>query len=111
MDISFRDPKFGRTCNDSTKLRKKFGDEQARRIRQRLDELAAAENLEAFKFLPGRCHELVGDRKGELSLDLVHPYRLIFVANGQPPPTKKDGGLDWRLVTTVEILKVDDTHD
>ncbi len=29
-------------------------------------------------FSIGRCHQLRGNRKGEYSMDLVHPYRMIF---------------------------------
>lgn len=61
--------------------------------------------------LPGRCHELIGDRKGEISIDLDGPYRLIFEPADNPPPTNEDGGLDWKRVTAVVILAVEDTHE
>ncbi len=61
--------------------------------------------------LPGRCHELVQDRAGQLSLDLDHPYRLIFAPANEPLPTKPDGGIDWTQVTAVNILGVEDTHE
>ena len=59
---------------------------------------------------PGRCHELIGDRGGQLSLDLDHPYRLIFEPANDPIPCKTDGGLEWKDVTAVEIVGVEDTH-
>jgi plasmid maintenance system killer protein len=81
-------------------------------IRRRLDELRAAEVLEDLRNLPGpRCHELRGDRAGQISVDLDHPYRLIFEPADDPVPRKPDGGLDWRSVTAVRILEVTDTHD
>jgi hypothetical protein len=60
--------------------------------------------------LPGRCHELTGDRSGQLSLDLDGPYRLIFVPANEPVPLKADGGLDRTRVTAIEIIGVEDTH-
>lgn len=30
----------------------------------------------------GRCHRLVGNRKGQYAMDLEHPLRLIFEVNG-----------------------------
>jgi proteic killer suppression protein len=62
--------------------------------------------------IAGRCHELVGDRAGQLSLDLVHPQRLIFVSEGEPIPRKPDGGLDclWQI-RSVKILGIEDTHE
>ena len=60
---------------------------------------------------PERCHELTGGRKGQLSVDLEHPYRLIFIPNHEPIPRKPDGGLDWKLVTSIMIIGIEDTHE
>lgn len=80
-------------------------------IRRRLDELRAAETLAVMRTLPAaRCHELRGDRKGQLSVDLDHPYRLLFEAD-EPVPTREDGGLDWNRVVAIVVLGVEDTHD
>lgn len=40
--------------------------------------MRAAPTLEAMRNLPGRCHELRGNRGGQLSIDLDGPYRLLF---------------------------------
>jgi len=88
------------------------GPQQARLIRRRLDELKAATILDEIRTLPQpRCHELTGDRSGQLSVDLNHPYRLLFRPYNNPIPLKPDGGLDWTEVTQIEILGVEDTHD
>ena len=88
----------------------KQGPIRANKIRQRLDDLRAADTLFDMKFLGGRCHELKGDRSGELSLDLDHPYRLIFIPNNNPTPNLPDGGLDWKQITSVLIIDIEDTH-
>ena len=76
-------------------------------MRRRLDELDAAESLEVMrKFPQARCHELKGDRKGQLSVDLDQPYRLIFEPANEPIPRKPDGGLDWTKVNAIRILEV-----
>ena len=111
MDIVFRTKKLERQCCDGKEAVRVWGAEQAKRLRRRLDDLAAAPNLGVFRALPGRCHELKGDRVGQLSLDLVHPDRLVFRPAHNPTPEKPDGGLDWEAVTAVEILEVADTHD
>ena len=61
--------------------------------------------------MPGRCHELKGNKKNQLSLDLKHPLRLIFEPSSQDIQRKEDGGLDWSSVNAVEIIGVEDTHD
>lgn len=80
-------------------------------IRRRLDDLSAAENLEAMGSLPGRCHELKGDRGGQLSLDLENPFRLIFVPSDFPPAVKPEGGIDRKNVRSVVIIGIEDTHE
>lgn len=77
----------------------------------RLMELRAASNLsEIPKTPPPRCHELTGNLKGVLSVDLDHPWRLLFVPAHNPVPKRKDGGLDWERVTAIEIIEIKDTH-
>jgi len=82
-----------------------------RKLQQRLMELSAAASLaDMLRLPPARCHELKGDRKGELSVDLEHPFRLLFVPANIPIPAKEDGGLDWAGVTEIEIIDILDTH-
>ncbi len=88
-----------------------WGTIQAKKLRQRLDDLKAASTLEIMQSLPGRCHELIGDRADQISLDLEHPYRLVFEPANDPVPRKKDGGLNWTAITAVRIIGVIDTHD
>lgn len=80
-------------------------------IRRRLDDLDAANSLEEMRNLPGRCHELKGDRACQLSIDLVHPQRLIFVPLENPFPTKPDGGMDWTQVKSILVMGIEDTHE
>ncbi len=111
MDILFDSKKFQKECKQQRLLIKRYGEVMAKRIGRRLDDLRAADNLETMRHLPGRCHELIGNRAGSLSLDLEHPYRLIFMPEHDPIPRKIDGGLNWSQVTAVRIIRVEDTHD
>lgn len=111
MDIAFSDQKLEKECNDQKLLLKRHGALRAKKLRNRLDDLATVENLEEVRILPQhRCHELHGDRAGQLSIDLDHPYRLIFTPAHEPVPCKPDGGLDWKQVTAILILGIEDTH-
>jgi len=111
MDIIFEDSKFEEDCNNERRLQRKQGQDQAKRIRRRLDDLRAADCLEDLRNGPGRLHELKGDRAEQFSLDLVHPYRLLFTVANDPIPRKEDGGLDWTQISAILILGVVDTHD
>jgi len=114
MDISFKNNKLAKSFNERAQFEKIHGVLRARKIRIRMKELRAATSLMDFwppKSPPGRCHELTeGRRSGQLSVDLDHPYRLVFIPDHDPVPMREDGGLDWSQVTAVKILGVEDTH-
>lgn len=111
MEIVFADRKLEKICNDQKALQREYGKDNAKRIRRRLDDLDAAENLAVMKTLfPGRLHPLTGDRSGQFSLDLKHPLRLIFEPADEPPAIKADGGVDWERVHRVRIIGIVDTH-
>lgn len=111
MNIQFRDRKLQNECNDTRLLKKNQGAVRAKKIRQRLDDLAAAETLEDLGKIYPRCHELKGDRHGQISLDLEGQWRLIFIPADQPPALKPDGGMDWKNVRNIEIIGIEDTHE
>jgi proteic killer suppression protein len=110
MEILFTSTKMQKLCSSEKVMLKTLGQVQAKKLQQRLAELKAAETLADIpKGPPPRCHELSGDRQGQLSVDLVHPQRLMFRPE-QPVPLKDDGGLDWSRVTKIEILEITDPH-
>jgi plasmid maintenance system killer protein len=111
MDIVFKNKKLEKQFNNQKILERKNGTDRAKRIRRRLDNLRAVNVLEDMRNLPGRCHELTGNRAGQLSLDLDHPYRLIFEPANKPIPIKLDGGMDWKQITAVNIIGIEDTHE
>lgn len=111
VDVTFKSQKLQKICIADRSLLKEYGKTCARKFRARLDDLQAAPTLETLRSLPGRCHELKADRKGQLSLDLEHPLRLIFEPSGVGVKYKEDGGLDWNSVTSIIVIGVEDTHD
>ena len=104
MEISFSSSKFKKLCEDHSKLKAKYGDIQASRIIRRISELQAAANLYDISQLPQtRLHPLTGDRKGQLAVDILHPYRIIL--------TPSDGNIaDLRTVTIIHIVSIIDYH-
>ncbi len=112
MVILFKTAKLEKECNNENLLVKRFGALRAKLLKRRLNELQAATSLDVLRCLTQvRCHELKGNRKGQLSVDLDYPYRLVFEPANNPIPKKPDGGLDWNKVTMVRIIGVEDTHE
>jgi len=74
-------------------------------------ELGAAETLADISHLPpARCHELTEKDAGTFSVDLEHPYRLLFISADDPVPLLADGGIDRKQVKEIEIIEIKDTH-
>lgn len=95
---------------DPREMAKSFG-QMARKVNQRLKDLSTADNLAMMRTLPAaRCHELTGNRKGKLAVDISGNFRLIFEPNHVPIPKKDDGGLNWESVTKIHILDIEDYH-
>lgn len=96
--------------NDDRKLVKKFGKLRANKIRQRLSSLRFADTLEDVKMLPGKFHELTGDRKGQWACDLDQPCRLVFVPQEYPVPVNREGQYIWKEIRGVEIVEITNYH-
>lgn len=113
VELLYKNQKIAALCTEQKQAIRRLGPEQAKRLQQRIDDLIAAPTLASYRpgGLPGRCHELTADRTGQLSLDLKHPYRLIFVPGPSPAPTMSSGGLDWNAVTAIQIVEITDTHE
>jgi plasmid maintenance system killer protein len=108
VDIAFRTRGLNKIAHDPKAATKTVGARCAKLLKARLDDLRAARNLDEMRHLPGHCHELTGDRAGQLALDLEHPKRLVFVPiDAQPRP---DGSLDWSTIASIEIIEIVDYH-
>src|SRR3954465_2870611 len=110
MEILFATPQLRNLVSDFRMLQRKYGVETARKIQRRLDDLRAATCLQDLYRGPGRLHELVGDRKGQLAMEITGGLRLVLESANEPPPRKLVGGLDWSRVTQVRILDIEDYH-
>lgn len=99
MNISFKNRKLEKVCTDASITEKTYGREMADRIHQRIDQIYASGTIEEMtRFRIGRCHALKQNRKGQFAMDLVHPYRLIFVKAEEKMPM-------------VRIIEIVDYHD
>jgi plasmid maintenance system killer protein len=113
MDISFANNALRKQLNEEKAMIKVHGPLRTKKLKIALTQLRAASNLGIFAppmSPPHRCHELTGNRKGQLTIDLDHPYRLVFKPNHDPLPERPEGGLDWKQVTAIEITGIEDTH-
>lgn len=111
MKIRFRTRKLAKIMNSGKELVREYGPEMGKKIKNRLAVLGAAPCLEDIPTMPPtRCHALSQNRKGQFCVDLMHPYRLVFMPDHNPLPIKSDGSIDLKQVTSIEIIEVEDYH-
>lgn len=110
MEVYFSTKKLANVLSSDKVRTRAFGTDAGTVLARRLSQLSAASELEMMRTLPGRCHELKGDRAGQIAVDVTKGLRLIFEPAHDPPPSKPDGGLDWTAVTAIRILEVTDYH-
>jgi proteic killer suppression protein len=111
MEISYTSKRMQKLCTSEKEMRGKLGVRMAEVLQRQLAAIEAVTNLEELGLIPQtRCHEMKGDRQGQISIDLVHPNRLYISPDHDPVPRKPDGGLDRAAVTRVVIVDIDDPH-
>lgn len=110
MDVSFASERLRLECESMKRLRRKHGEQCARKVVSRLEDLRSASSLEEMRKLPGGCHPLTGDRKGQHAIKLQDGKRLIFKKAVGASPDQADDGEDWTRVDAVQILEIVDYH-
>ena len=105
MELTYRNEKLKNICENpkyNRELIKKYGDEVAKNLPKRINQLKAFETLNDVPINPPfRRHKLTGNRKNEFSVDITRQYRLVF--------TQKDNNIiieDLREIKSIEILEV-----
>jgi plasmid maintenance system killer protein len=120
MLVVVANKKLKRALEDDTERQKRFGREMAKKIRLRVSALSAADTLGDFwpPFSPPeRCHELKADLDGYFSMDLTHPYRLLFKQLDSEENTSAQLKLElldqkqrWQSIESILITGIEDTH-
>jgi len=111
VDIGFRRASEQAFFRSAVGVRRKYGAACAEKIARRFAQIHAAASLDVLCALPqARCHQLVGDRDEQFSLDLEHPLRMIVEVAEIPVPRLADGGIDRVNVRRLAFVEITDTH-
>ena len=111
IEVRWSNRKLEEACSSEPIGRRRYGAAEFRKLQVRLAALAAAPSLETMRSLPGRCHQLVGDRRGEFAIDLWGQYRLVFLADHDPVPRDETGTIVWAAITRIVIMEIVDYHE
>lgn len=72
----------------------------ARKIAQRINEMKSIDKVEEMiQYGLGRCHRLSGNRNDQYAVDLIHPYRMVFIKDGIN-----------NSIQIVKIISIEDYH-
>ena len=110
MKIRYQTRKLEKSVESLSAIKRHYGD-RAKKLSQRLDDLASVVNLDAMRsFSSAHCHELTGNRLGELAIDLTPNHRIIFLPDHNPYPRKEDDWLDWMMITCIVIVAIGEDY-
>lgn len=109
MEITFKDRKLKKLCEEKAEAQRKLGQSCARKLRSRLADLMAVRSV--TELVAGRPHPLKGDRQGQFAVALDGGKRLVFESANEPIPLKDDKSIDWSEVTRICIVFIGDYHD
>lgn len=110
MKISYKSRKLERSVATPGAIKTNYGT-RAKLVNIRLEELASAKNLETMRNITkANCHELSGNRQGELTVDISGNHRIIFIPDHDPIPLKPDGGMDWLGIAQIIITEIGEDY-
>ena len=83
----------------------------AKKMFLRLASIAVAESFEDLRTMPGKFHELTGNRKGQWAASLDANHRLVLAPKHEAI-CSNDGSerIDWTKSTIAVILEIVDYH-
>ncbi len=108
MDIDFLDKKLRNLCENQREAITKLGTECAKKLRSRLSDLEAVNNVSELAV--GHPHPLEPDNLREFAVDLSDGKRLVFQPNHEVTPLNEHNNTDWLNVTKIKIVYVGDYH-
>jgi len=111
MNIIFADRKLEKYANDFSLAQRKLGNNQAKILHKRLNDLYDADNFSVLFNLPGHHHPLTENRLGQWACSLEQPSRLIYkpVMPDELPLTKVQ--VDFVQLVSLSIIEITDYHD
>jgi hypothetical protein len=102
MIVFFNTEQQRTACTSIERLVQQFGEKKARRIKQRLDELDAAQSLAHFKTLPATNCRSIDSQNGLVAVTTIPPACILIQA------INESGASSWYQITTVKILELNE---
>ena len=110
MEIFYKTEKLEKTLTNDRAMFKAYG-KLITKVEQRMEQLKEADNLAIINKNPRlKLHRLQGKRQNEWSINIVKNWVITFEIANEPIPILPDGSHDFKNITKVKILPVEDYH-
>ncbi|MCQ2272502.1 MAG: type II toxin-antitoxin system RelE/ParE family toxin [Bacteroidales bacterium] len=110
MKVCYKTKKLAVLAANEKKQVKEMGALCAKIFAKRLMTMHAAENMKELILMPGRFHELKGERAGQWACDLEHPLRLIFCPQKEGAAVREIENADTIEIIELMIMEICDYH-
>lgn len=111
MELSFSDKSLRDLCYSDFLAQDTYGPEVAQKLKNRVADFAAAQTVSDLFLLPGRPQELMGDRQGQMSLELAGGFRLFFRSGHLDERTDQSGKIDWTRVRRIKLIGLEQSYE
>lgn len=112
MNVYFDSTKLKRLCEDPREARKAFGDQVAKKLTLRINELINAPALSHVPHTPpARLHQLSGHTEPTFAVVVHRGVRIVLKVGDVPIPYSESGGVNKAAVHSVIITFVGDYHE
>ena len=110
MELTYKNNKLEKSLSTDKGLSKNYG-RLAKKIKQRINQLISADNLQIISKIPVlRLHQYSGKGKGIWSIDIQENWRILFKIDQDPIPIIEDGSVDLLKITIISIESLEDPH-
>lgn len=106
--LAFHSASLRTVCESERHAKDKFGEAVAEALKHRLADMSAATSVSDL--VAGRPREVPGNPSGQMALGLCNNHYIVFTANHTKNPRTETGGLDWKRVSRIKILRIGRDH-
>ena len=111
MNIIFADRKLKEYANNFSLAQRKLGNNQAKLLHKRLNDLYDAKNFSVLFDLPGHHHPLTENRSGQWACSLEQPSRLIYKPIIPNELAQTEEQINLVQLVKLSVIEITDYHD
>ena len=109
MDLSFKTKWLREICECEDTAIENLGVRNTRLLKNRLADIKAASSK--YQISVGDPQIINVDNQALFSITLEKDIKVLFIANHNTNPRKKDGELDWNKISRLKVISIGGKND